>query len=211
MHITEGVVSVSVAVSGGIIAAGGVAVGLRRMKDEQIPRAALMAAAIFASSLLVRLPVGPSMVHPVLNGLTGILLGWGAVPVFLVALFLEALLFQFGGITTLGVNTVTMAVPAVICYALFNRPLRRCRRQNTVFLLGVGVGVTALLLSFVLWSCALMLSGRSFALIVKLALLPHLVITGAEGALTGFVVAFLAKVHPSIFALSAAGDREAVE
>jgi len=202
MHITEGIAPVPVALAGGIIAAGGVAVGLRAMKDEQIPRAALMSAAIFASSLLVRLPVGPSSVHPVLNGLTGVLLGWAAVPVFLVALFLEALLFQFGGITTLGINTVTMAFPAVVCYALFNRPLQRCRGTNAAFLLGVGAGVTALILSFLLWAAALVLSGKSFVLVVKLACLPHLFITGAEGILTGFVVAFLARVYPGVFALA---------
>ena len=35
--------------------------------------------------------------HLVLNGLMGLLLGWLAVPAILVALFLQALLFQFGG------------------------------------------------------------------------------------------------------------------
>ncbi len=211
MHITEGVVPVSVAVTGGLCAAGGVAIGLRALKDEQIPRAALMSAVIFASSLLVRLPVGPSSVHPVLNGLAGILLGWAAVPVFLVSLFLEALLFQFGGITTLGVNTVTMAAPAVVSYACFSGPLRRARSENVRFLLGVGASMTALLLSFALWSAALVLSGKSFVLVVKLALLPHLVLMGAEGILTGFVVAFLARIYPGIFALpaeSAPGEAE---
>jgi cobalt/nickel transport system permease protein len=121
--------------------------------------------------------------------------------VFLVALFLEALLFQFGGITTLGVNTVTMAAPAVICYALFGRSIRRCRSENGRFLLGVGASTTALLLSFMLWAATLVLSGKSFILVVELALLPHLVLVGAEGVLTGFVVAFLARVYPGIFAL----------
>lgn len=199
MHITEGVAPASVAAAGAILAAGGVVAGLRAMKDEQIPRAAIMASAIFAASLLIRLPLGPSSVHPVLNGLAGLLLGWAAVPVFLVALFLQALLFQFGGITTLGLNTVVMGAPAVLCYYGFNRSLRRCGSARAAFWLGAAAGVTALLFSFLLWAGALVLSGKSLAVIVKLALVPHLAILGVEGAFTGFVSAFLFRVYPRAF------------
>jgi len=184
---------------GAVLAAGGVAVGLRVMKDEQIPRAALMSAAIFAASLVIRLPLGPSSVHPVLSGLAGLVLGWAAVPAFLVALFLQALLFQFGGITTLGINTVTMGFPAVACYYLFSRHIRKRQTGSAAFLLGLAAGVTALALSFVLWAAALALSGKQLAVIVRLALVPHLAIIGVEGAVTGFVAAFLARVYPKAF------------
>lgn len=199
MHIAEGVAPASVAAIGGVLAAGGVAVGLRVMKDEQIPRAALMSAAIFVASLVIRLPLGPSSVHPVLNGLAGLLLGWAAVPAFLVALFLQALLFQFGGITTLGLNTVTMGIPAVVCYYLYNRRVRECGKGRTGFLVGMAAGVTAMALSFILWAAALVLSGKQLAVIVKLALIPHLGITLVEGVITGFVVGFLARVYPAVF------------
>lgn len=199
MHITEGVAPVSVAATGAILAVGGVAMGLRAMKDEQIPRAALMSSAIFVASLVVRLPFGPTSVHPVLNGLTGLVLGWAAVPTFLVALFLQALLFQFGGITTLGINTVTMGLPAVVCYYLYARRIRECSHHRTAFFLGAAAGVTALALSFVLWATALVLSGKELAVIVKLALIPHLGILALEGVTTGFMVAFLVRVYPGIF------------
>jgi len=199
MHIAEGVAPASVAAVGGVLAAGGVAVGLRVMKDEQIPRAALMSSAIFVASLVVRLPLGPSSVHPVLNGLAGLILGWAAIPVFLVALFLQALLFQFGGITTLGLNTLTMGLPAVVCYYLYARRIRQCAGGRRAFLVGVAAGVTALALSFILWSAALVLSGKQLAVIVKLALVPHLGITLVEGLITGFVVGFLARVYPTVF------------
>jgi len=199
MHIAEGVAPASVAAAGALLAAAGVAAGLRVMKDEQIPRAALVASAIFVASLVIRLPLGPSSVHPVLNGLAGLLLGWAAVPAFLVALFLQAMLFQFGGITTLGINTVTMGFPAVACYYIFIRRIRECRKGRTAFLLGLAAGVTALTLSFVLWVGALVLSGKQLAIIVKLALLPHLAIIAIEGVFTGFIVSFLARVYPTAF------------
>ena len=199
MHIAEGVAPGSVAAAGALLAMCGVAAGLRVMKDEQIPRAALVASAIFVASLVIRLPLGPSSVHPVLNGLAGLLLGWAAVPAFLVALFLQALLFQFGGITTLGINTVTMGFPAVACYYLFSRRIRECKKRRTAFLLGLATGVTALTLSFVLWAGALVLSGKELSIIVKLALFPHLAITTIEGVFSGFIVGFLVRVYPRAF------------
>ncbi|MBN2185418.1 MAG: cobalt transporter CbiM [Candidatus Krumholzibacteriota bacterium] len=199
MHITEGVAPVHLALAGAAIAAGGVAAGLRVMKDEQIPRAALMSSVIFISSLVIRLPFGPSSVHPILNGLTGIILGWVSMPVFLVSLFLQALLFQFGGVTTLGINTVTMGLPAVVCFYLFNGPLRRSRSWRRSFLTGAAAGTVASLLSFVLWSIALMLCGKQLMVIAALALGPHIAITIIEGLFTGFVVAFLSRVYPAVF------------
>lgn len=199
MHIAEGVAPVPVALGGMALAGAGVAWGLRVMRDEQIPRAALMSAAIFIASVLIRLPLGPSAVHPVLNGLAGILLGWAAMPAILVSLFLQALLFQFGGITTLGVNTVTMGLPAVAAYYLFNRRLQKSKTTRRSFVLGAAAGATALALSFILWAGALILSGKHLVTIVGLALIPHLVIMGVEGLFTGFVASFLTRVYPAAF------------
>ena len=47
--------------------------------------------AIFVASL-VHVPVGPSSMHLVLNGLLGLLLGWAAFPAILVGLLLQAVL-----------------------------------------------------------------------------------------------------------------------
>lgn len=199
MHITEGVAPAYIAAAGALIAAPGVAAGLKVMKDEQIPRAALMASVIFVATLVIRLPVGPSSVHPLLNGLAGLILGWVSMPVFLVSLFLQALLFQFGGITTLGINTVTMGFPAVACYYLFNRRLRESGSARAAFLLGAAAGVTAMALSFILWAAALVACGRQLAVVAGIALLPQLVLIAVEGVFTGFVAAFLNKVYPAVF------------
>ena len=61
---------------------------------------AILAAHFFVGSL-IHVPVGPSSVHVVLNGLLGMLLGWAAFPSIFVALMLQAILFQYGGITVL--------------------------------------------------------------------------------------------------------------
>ena len=73
MHISEGVLSAPVLVAGGALAAAGVAVGLRKLDYERVPQVAMLSAAFFVASL-IHVPVGPSNVHLVLNGLVGLVL-----------------------------------------------------------------------------------------------------------------------------------------
>ena len=120
MHISEGVLSAPVLVTGAVLAAAGVAVGLKKIDYEKIPQVAVLSSAFFVASL-IHVPIGPSSIHLIINGINGLLLGWLCFPSILVALSLQAILFQFGGITVLGINTVNMALPGVICYYLFNR------------------------------------------------------------------------------------------
>jgi cobalt/nickel transport system permease protein len=120
MHIPEGALGSSAAgmavLGAGVLAAGvGTALGLGRMDYQRVPRVAMLSAAFFVASLL-SVPVGPTYIHPLLNGLMGLVLGWAAFPALLVALLLQAVFFQYGGLTTLGLNTVNMALPAVACY-----------------------------------------------------------------------------------------------
>jgi cobalt/nickel transport system permease protein len=123
MHISEGVLSAPVLVSGAALTVVGTAIGLKKLDYDRIPQVAMLAATFFVASL-VHVPIGPSSVHLILNGLLGLLLGWIAFPAILVGLILQALLFQFGGFTTLGVNGIIMALPAVACHYLFRGGVR---------------------------------------------------------------------------------------
>jgi cobalt/nickel transport system permease protein len=199
MHIADGVLPVSVVIGGGVVSAAGVAVGLSRLKDSQIPRAALIASVIFVGSVVIRLPFGPSSAHPLLNGLAGLVLGWAALPVILVALFLQTLLFQFGGVTTLGVNVLTLGAPAVLCYFIYGPLIRRATGAKTAFAIGVATAVTATLLSFLLWFAALATRGEDLLAVARVAAVPHMLMVGIEGVFTGFVVSFLHRVSPGVF------------
>ena len=196
MHISEGILSVPVLVGGGIIAAGGVAVGLRSMRDDDIPRVALLSCAFFVASL-VHVPVGAASVHLVLNGLTGIILGWAAFPAILVALFLQAILFQFGGLTTLGVNTASMAVPAVVCHLIF-RGLFSSQKRHRAAVLGFGAGVLGIALAVVFVAGALLASGKGLAAAAGVFALSHAGLMIVEGVITGGSVSFLAQVRPDM-------------
>ena len=103
MHISEGILSGPMLVSGAALAAAGTAIGLKKLDYDHIAKAGMLSAAFFVASL-IHVPIGPSNAHLILNGLVGLLLGWAAFPAILVALVLQGAFFQFGGITTLGVK-----------------------------------------------------------------------------------------------------------
>ncbi|HHN65557.1 MAG TPA: cobalt transporter CbiM [Nitrospirae bacterium] len=196
MHISEGILSTPVLTAGAALAMGGVALGLKRMDYEKIPEVAVLSSAFFVASL-IHVPLGPTSVHLVLNGLVGVLLGWMAFPSILVALALQALLFQFGGFTVLGVNTFNMAAPAVASYYLFNLLVRRGNRAVTAvaaFLSGaLGVGGGAFLIAL-----SLVTTGEEFLSVARLVFLAHLPVMLIEGIITSFCVLFLKKVKPEI-------------
>jgi cobalt/nickel transport system permease protein len=123
----------------------------------------------------------------------GLILGWGAFPVILVALALQAVLFQFGGITTLGVNTVIMAFPAVLGYYLFG-PL--VGRQLRVALpAAFACGAFSVFLGAILVGAALGLTEIHFLKAAGLVAGAHVPVMIIEGIITVFCVAFLKKVQ----------------
>jgi cobalt/nickel transport system permease protein len=199
MHISEGVLSGPVLAGGWALAAGGVALGLKRVDYDRLMTVAILSAAFFVASL-VHVPIGPASVHLILNGLLGAILGLAAFPAICIALLLQALLFQFGGLVVLGVNTVDMALPAVACALVFGPMLRAGGRARLVG--AFCCGFLAVLGAGVLTALALALSGEAFLTTAKLLLLAHVPIMCAEGVLTAMVVGFLAKVRPEMLASS---------
>jgi len=200
MHISEGILSPPVLVAGVALTAAGVAMGLKKMDNEKIPRVAVLTAAFFVASL-IRVPIGPSAVHLVLNGLLGLVLGWSAFPAILVGLALQGLLFQFGGLTTLGVNTFIMAMPAILCYYLFGRSIS-VKHPGVATVLAFGCGFLAILLSSLLLAMCLVFTGESFVQAAKVLVLAHLPVMFLEGLVVAFCLGFLMKVKPELLGVT---------
>ncbi|MFB0526916.1 MAG: cobalt transporter CbiM [bacterium] len=196
MHISEGVLSAPVLVTGVILAAGGVSLGLKKMDFERIPEVAVLTSAFFVASL-IHVPIGPSSAHLVLNGLIGLLLGWPAFSAILVGLSLQALLFQFGGLTSLGVNTFNMALPAVVSFYLFRIFNRRYNRYVLVSS-GFLCGVVGILGSALLVALSLVTTGEAFLTVAKLIVIAHLPVMIIEGLITATAVVSLNKVRPEL-------------
>jgi len=195
MHISEGVLSAPVLLAGAVTAAIGVAVGLKKMDYDKVAQTAILSAAFFVASL-VHVPVLVTNAHLVLNGLLGLLLGWAAVPAILVALTLQAMLFQFGGLTVLGVNTVTMALPAVACYYIYGPLLLKNKRTATVA--AFMAGVTGVFLGTFLLGAFLVFTEEGFLTAAEIAVVAHLPIMITEGIITSMVVGFLKTVKPEV-------------
>jgi cobalt/nickel transport system permease protein len=195
MHISEGVLSGPVLVSGAALAAAGTAIGLKKLDYDEIARTGMLSGAFFVASL-VHVPLGPTSVHLILNGIVGLLLGWVAFPAILVALALQAVFFQFGGITALGVNTVIMAAPAVACYYAFS-PLLRCSRP-VALAAAFACGFMAVGLGGVIVGLALMFTEEKFFDVAAAVVAAHLPVMVIEGVVTALCVAFLKKVQPSM-------------
>ena len=195
MHISEGVLSAPVLISGAAMAAVGTGIGLKKLDYDQIAKAGMLSAVFFVASL-VHVPIGPSNAHLILNGLVGLLLGWGAFPAILVALVLQAVFFQFGGITTLGVNTVIMALPAIICYLIFGRFVGQ--NSRTAAIAAFACGSLSVLLSGLFVALALIFTEENFLKVSAIIIAAHIPVMVIEGIVTALCVAFLRKVRPEM-------------
>ena len=199
MHISEGVLSAPVLIIGGVFAAVGTIISLHRREQDDIMPTALLSSAFFAASL-VHVPLGPGSVHLVLSGLLGLVLGWACFPAILIGLFLQAVFFQFGGLTVLGVNTVTMAAPALCCHYLTRRWLEQ---PSTRPIAAFSAGALSILLSSLLTALALSLSDEGFAVTAKMLIITNLPVMLIEGCITMFTIGFITKVQPEILQLKA--------
>jgi len=195
VHISEGILSAPVLASGAVAAAAMTAAGLRGLDPQRMVRVGLLSAAFYLASL-VHVPIGPGNAHLVLNGLLGILLGWAAVPAILAALFLQAVMFQFGGLSALGVNTVIMALPAVICHLAFGRLVRGTGRMAALG--AFCTGATAVLMSGALVALFLVFTGEAFIAAAGVILAVHVPVMLVEGVMTMFLVAFLKRAKPEL-------------
>lgn len=198
MHLAEGIVTSPLVLGGGVLlAAGGVAIGLRKLDEAHALRTAVLGSGFFVASL-VHIPLAGVSVHLTLTGLLGIVLGWAAFPAVLVGLVLQMVLFGFGGITTLGLNTCIMAFPAVAVH--YVRQMLSGSDPGTIpsawvlgLLGGVSVALSALLLALILCT-----AGESFLTIAGAVLLAHIPVMLVESGVTASAVGFLHKVSPEL-------------
>ena len=202
MHIAEGILPTSVLATGTAIAAVGVGYGIWKTNPDRVPRAAVLSSAFFVVSLIpVPVPLPGTSAHLVLNGLMGIALGWAAFPAIAIALLLQAVFFQYGGLTTLGVNIMNMALPALACHYIFSHVVKNGNDRLAGFA-GFGVGVFSILFALLLWAACLYRAGEAFGMVILGGILVHLPIMGVEGFVTASAVTFLRKVRPEVLSSS---------
>ena len=209
MHIPDGLLPPSVCISGYAITGGLTWFSLRQIKGqpnyrEQISKASLLTAAFFVATL-IHIPIPPISIHLLLNGMMGIVLGYYAFPAILVALLFQAIFFQHGGLSTLGINAIIIGVPSLVAYHLWL--LRKISQWEN--------GFADNLFAFISASASVFLSGLIFVLVTlnnispeldinaeKIAIFGSLVGYGIQSFIEGFVtviiVNFLLRVKPEM-------------
>lgn len=196
MHIADGVLSLPVAAATSGAAAATLVYAVKGMKEEEIPRTSLMAGVFFAVSL-ISIPVGPSTIHPLFSGLLGVMLGRRAPIALFVGLLLQALLFQHGGLTTLGANTLILVVPALLSYKIYHRLANR-----PVFFRGALVGGLSVAITVFILAVLLILTDMRFAegtlSVINLLVLGHLPLMGIEALVTGSALRLVDRTKPEI-------------
>ena len=199
MHISEGVLSLPTLIGGGLITTAGTIIGLKKVNYDQVMTIALFSSAFFIASF-IHVPLGPSSVHLLLNGLLGLILGWAAFPAILAAMFLQAILFQYGGIVVLGVNAAIICLPAVFFGLLCRRYLHEDSRRRSF--LSFCAGFLSVVGSSILMATSLVLSNEGFQTASLLVILWNIPVAVLEGLITIFTVNFLARVQPEILLFS---------
>lgn len=199
MHIVDGALSGSVLATGAALTVAGVALGLKKMDYDHLPQVGVLSAAFFIASY-IHLPIGFSSVHLILNGLIGLALGWAAFPALLVALFLQAVFFGFGGFLVLGVNAVNIALPAVLMYYLCRHGISSPSPKVAATWGAIG-GAGSIVITTIMVAFSLMLSGEAFLLAAKATFVAHIPVMVVEGFVTAAAVLLIRKVKPEFFGL----------
>ncbi len=193
MHLTDGILTAPA------IAAtyAGTAVMLRwslkDMAEEEIPKISLTTGTFFAVSL-ISIPIGPSSIHLMMAGIMGVMLGRRATLAFFIGLLLQALLFQHGGITSLGANTLMLAIPALVAQQVY------VRLSLAPLVKGMMAGALATLLTVILLIMVLVVSQPLFAQgtlsVVRMLIAGHVPLVVIEAVVTGFALQLMTRAKP---------------
>ncbi|MBE3022994.1 cobalt transporter CbiM [Campylobacter sp. RM13119] len=192
MHISEGVLLPQIIIPANVVAGALSAYLVYKLEVKDIPKIACMSAIFFIASF-IHVPLGPTSIHLILSGLVGAFLGINAVLAVLIALFLQALFFGYGGISVLGVNLLVLALPAILGRYFLH--LSFMKYQKFCWFLA---GFVPILVSALALSGVLVLNGKEFVAVAGLALASNFALMAIEGVISLFGIGFIYKVNKDL-------------
>ncbi|MCP4217757.1 MAG: cobalt transporter CbiM [bacterium] len=189
MHIADGILPAEIAITANVVALGLVYAGGRNLETEEIPKMGIFSAALFIVSL-IHFPLGATSIHLGLYGLAGLLFGLRAVPIIFVTLLFQTLIFQHGGLLSVGINTLTMSSGALAARLVWLM-LKRTKQIAAFFCGFLGITVPAVLMALLFILCNY---GKGMAFMISVYLPPATI----EGFLTVVIYNFFHKVKPEL-------------
>jgi len=209
MHIPDGFLPPQVCLAGYALTGGLTWYSLEQIKRDRhtqanIPKASLLTAAFFVASL-VSIPIPPTSVHLIFNGLMGAVLGFYAFPAILIGLFFQAVMFNHGGMSTLGVNAIIIGSPAIFGYYLLRQRGRlRGKRQILTNALSFAAGAGALLISASMFAVLLItfispdMDVNAERTAILLSFSGYGIQAIVEGLFSVMLISFLEQVKPEL-------------
>lgn len=193
MHIADGIIAAEIAAAADVVSVGSIYFLGKRIKAVDIPKLGMTAAALFVASL-IHFPIAGTSIHLGLFGIAGIILGVNAFPAVFSALLFQALIFQHGGILSVGINSLNMGAGALSAWMIWR--IKAVPEQIRSF----AAGAIAILTPALLMVVEFQFSGygrRVFFIFYIYAL-----VAAIEGALTLVVVNFFRLVKSPILEAS---------
>ncbi len=189
MHISDGVLDTGIVLTANVAAVGLIYITGRNTSADEIPKIGMMGSALFVASL-IHFPMAGTSLHLGLYGIAGIILGRRAFPAVFAAILFQALIFQHGGLLSVGINSLNMGAGAYGAWLVWRT------KKVPEYLRAALAGFAGIVVPALLMSLEFRLSGYGrgifylFSVYIFLALI--------EGAISLSAVKFFRKVKPEI-------------
>lgn len=212
MHMSDTLISPTVAVATSIVAAALVVVATRKIGRTErhnttrlIPLMGVMGALVFAAQMLnFAIPATGSSGHIVGGVLLAAVLGeWAGFLTLTSVIIVQCLLFADGGLMTLGCNVLNMAaLSCLVAYPLIFKPLIHNHNSPSRWAAAsIATSITALAMGALAVTIETELSGITalpYGRFLSFMLPIHLLIGIGEGLATAAVIASLRRYRPDL-------------
>lgn len=194
MHISDGVLTLEVAIVSSIVAFSFFVYSFKNLLNEKIALASAFSALFFVTSF-IHIPFGPTQIHLMLIGFIGIFLGSVAIFSISLALILQALLLGFGGLSSIGANILVMGVSSYLVFLLFKLEIfKKLNEKIKFFLIGFsGVFISSFILFFLL-----IFSKEEYIKVAYSILIVNIPTMILEGLVTLFLFLYIKKTMPNL-------------
>ncbi len=203
MHIPDGFLSIHVALLLWAVSAAFLALALRQSRktlgERQVPLMGIMAAFIFAAQMF-NFPIPGGTSGHLLGGvLAAILLGpWGGMLTMTAVIMVQGILFQDGGLVSMGANLFNMGILTTLIGTAIYR-LGAHRSQRVKMLLAGGAAWLSVVGAALAASLELWLSGTvALAVVVPAMVGVHAVIGIGEAIITVAALSFVQRTRPDL-------------
>jgi cobalt/nickel transport system permease protein len=189
MHVSDGIINIKITIIADIIAIPLVYFTGRDIKTSDIPKIGIFTAALFVISL-IHFPLGTTSIHLCLFGLAGILFKKHSLPVIFTTLLFQSLIFQHGGLISLGINTLIMSSGALIAWSIWKLPFAHDKVRSLL------AGFFSIVFPALLLSILFYLSGYGKGLLYLMSV--YIPAAAIEAGLTITIISFLKKTDQEL-------------